>query len=115
MPDVLMAQARDGELREVLLNLLENARHAHASHVAVRGGHDGGWIQLRIEDDGDGIPADLLPRVFEPQFSTRTSGSGLGLAISKRLVESWGGRIRLERRDSRGTTVTIALVATPAA
>jgi signal transduction histidine kinase len=51
-----------------------------------------------------------MARVFEPHFSTRTSGSGLGLAISRRLVESWGGTIRLMRSEPRGTRVEIALV-----
>ena len=51
-------------------------------------------------DDGQGIAADVLPRIFEPHFSTRTSGSGLGLAISRQLVEGWGGEITVESRAS---------------
>ena len=48
-------------------------------------------VTITVRDDGHGIPADVLPRIFEPHFSTRTSGSGLGLAISRQLVEGWGG------------------------
>jgi signal transduction histidine kinase len=62
-----------------------------------------------VEDDGHGIPPDVLPRVFEPAFSTTSSGSGLGLAIAKRLVESWGGTIALTSTVGQGTTVTITL------
>jgi signal transduction histidine kinase len=64
-----------------------------------------------VQDDGAGISADLLPRVFEPRFSTTTSGSGLGLAIVRRLVESWGGRVEVESEVNEGTTVTVRLPA----
>ena len=65
---------------------------------------------LEVEDDGDGIAPDALPRVFEPHFSTRTSGSGLGLAISKRLVDAWGGSIQITPGTPRGTIVRVTLV-----
>ncbi len=99
--------ARPDEVKEVVVNLLENARNAGARLVRVRVGPG----QIRVADDGSGIPADLLPRIFEPRFSTTTSGSGLGLAIVKRLVESWGGRIEVESGVERGTTVTVYLPA----
>ena len=57
------------------------------------------------------MPAALLPRLFEPRFSTRTSGSGLGLAISRRLVEAWGGTMSLRSAAGEGTEVEIALAA----
>jgi two-component system, NtrC family, nitrogen regulation sensor histidine kinase NtrY len=117
-----LALARDDELREVLLNILENARLAGARSVRVRvgrGGGDaagdggdgdrGGRVRLAVSDDGEGIPADALPRVFEPHFSTRTSGSGLGLAISRRIIDGWGGSIEIESERGVGTTVTITL------
>jgi len=97
--------ARPDEVKEVLVNLLENARNAGARLVQVTVGP--GFI--RVADDGSGIPPDLLPHVFEPRFSTTTSGSGLGLAIVRRLVESWGGRIEVESREGRGTSVMIQL------
>jgi signal transduction histidine kinase len=107
------AMARDGELREVLLNLLENARLANARCVCVCVVAPGGdTVTLRVDDDGDGIDAEALPRIFEPHFSTRTSGSGLGLAISRRLVEAWGGAITAESARGVGTTMRITLRAT---
>ena len=121
----VMAMARAEEIREVLLNVLENARLARARHVRVRletANGRGGRSPLAaerdvrpralivVDDDGDGIPADVLPRVFEPRFSTRTSGSGLGLAMSRRVVEGWGGTISVQSERGRGTRFTIALL-----
>jgi signal transduction histidine kinase len=112
-PGVPRVLARDGELREVLLNLLENAREAVDGDGRIRisaepaGG--GEWVHLEIADNGDGIPAESLPRIFEPQFSTRTSGTGLGLAIVRRLVESWGGQISASSEPGQGTTVHLRL------
>jgi signal transduction histidine kinase len=104
-----LALARDDELREVLLNLLENARHAQARTVRVAVSRDGPGVVLRVADDGEGIPDELQSRVFEPHFSTRTSGSGLGLAISRRMIEGWGGTISLRSRRGEGTEVTLTL------
>jgi two-component system nitrogen regulation sensor histidine kinase NtrY len=114
--NAIIARARADELREVLLNVLENARLAHARHVAVRLGATAsrdstpGRVTLTIQDDGEGIPADVLSRVFEPHFSTRTSGSGLGLALSRRIVDGWGGSIGVASERGRGTRVTISLL-----
>ena len=103
------AVAREDEFREVLLNVLENARLAGARRVAVGIAHDNDRVTIDVRDDGEGIAAETLPRVFEPHFSTRTSGSGLGLAICRRLVEGWGGTIALTSTRGAGTTVTITL------
>ncbi|MGH9885604.1 MAG: sensor histidine kinase, partial [bacterium] len=108
----VLALASPDELKEVLLNVLENARHAQAKTVSVsvsRDGTDDQSVAIRVRDDGHGIPPDVLPRVFEPHFSTSTSGSGLGLAISRQLVEGWGGTIALESEVGVGTTVEIRL------
>ncbi|HEV2149197.1 MAG TPA: ATP-binding protein, partial [Longimicrobiaceae bacterium] len=107
------AFARVGELKEVLVNLLENARAAlpEGGEIRITAAPAGGgaWAILNVEDTGEGIPAELLPRVFEPQFSTRTSGTGLGLAIVRRLVESWGGEVTMDSEPGSGTTVHLRL------
>jgi len=108
--EAIRAAARDRELREVLLNLLENARLAGATQVALEvvGAPDGGAI-IRVRDNGSGIPPHLIDRIFEPHFSTRTSGSGLGLAISRRLIDGWGGAISAENAERGGAILTVRL------
>ena len=99
------AVARADEVKEALVNLLENSRSARAGTIRIR-------IQgatIAVEDDGCGIPAERLPRIFEPRFSTSTSGSGLGLPIVKRLAEGWGGRVEVESEVGRGTLVRLHL------
>ena len=105
----VMGLARDDELREVLLNVMENARQAGANRIDVAVAARTDHVEVTVRDDGDGVPTDDLDRIFEPRFSTRTSGSGLGLAISRNMVEAWGGRMRAERADGRGTVMRIAL------
>lgn len=102
--------ARRDELKEVLINVIENAHAADATSVTITvAALPAGGARIVIVDDGRGVPPEHLARVFEPQFSTTTSGSGLGLTICRRLVESWGGTIALESAPDGGTTVTIAL------
>ncbi|MGH7665369.1 MAG: ATP-binding protein [Gemmatimonadaceae bacterium] len=105
----LGAAARPDELREVLLNLLENARLARARNVDIRLVREDATVRITVEDDGEGIPESVVARVFDPHFSTRTSGSGLGLAISRRIVNDWGGNISLSSESGSGTRVTVEL------
>ncbi len=115
----LCALARDGELVQVLVNVLVNAAQAipeqdgadHFIRVVSKTSPEGD-ARLVISDTGSGISSELLPRVFDP-FATskpRGEGSGLGLAISKRIVEEFGGRISVESLEGGGTTVTLDLV-----
>jgi nitrogen-specific signal transduction histidine kinase len=105
------ALASEDELREVVLNLLENARHAGARLVSVSVFRRSTTVIIEVQDNGHGIAADVLPRVFEPNFSTRTSGSGLGLAISRKLIEGWGGEISIASEPGKGARATIILLA----
>lgn len=106
-------------LRRVVENLIGNAvaavRGAGAAgvvKVTLGPGRDGerSCYRLAVADDGPGIPAALLDRVFEPFFTTREEGSGLGLAIVRRLVRDVGGTIGLESEEGRGTRVTVQLM-----
>jgi signal transduction histidine kinase len=106
-----MVLARDDELREVLLNVMENARQARATRIDVEVAATNGTVDVIVRDNGDGVATTDLERIFEPRFSTRTSGSGLGLAISRNMVEAWGGNMRVERAADRGTVMRISLAA----
>ena len=110
VPEVV---GRSTELKEVLVNLLENARDAIEGAgtitVALRQTDDPDAIALCVLDTGVGIAPDQIDRIFDPHFSTRSSGTGLGLAIVRRIVDSWGARIRVDSTPGEGTAVEILL------
>ncbi|MEA1053704.1 HAMP domain-containing sensor histidine kinase, partial [Lamprobacter modestohalophilus] len=66
-------------------------------------------VRLSVHNPGEPIPADRLPRLTEPFFSTKASGTGLGLAIVARLVEQHGGRLSIRSTAEQGTSVEIVL------
>ena len=66
-------------------------------------------VCVKVRDDGPGIPADILPRIFEPFLTTKESGVGLGLAISHSILERHGGSIEAHSNAGSGTTFTITL------
>lgn len=111
--EIPLVRAREAELREVLINLLENSRAAIPFHgeVGIQAERHNRGVELRVADDGTGIAPDLLARIFEPHFSTRSTGTGLGLAIVRRLVESWGGSISAESAVGEGTVMRIVIPA----
>jgi nitrogen fixation/metabolism regulation signal transduction histidine kinase len=107
----------DRVLRRAVVNLLENAFHAldeRGGRVDVLVDADPsreGWVRVRIRDDGEGMDAETLGRLFEPYFSTRDAGTGLGLPIARRAVEQHGGELGAESRPGLGTTMTLRLPA----
>jgi len=105
----IWALARKDEMRDVLLNIFENARLAGARHVDITMHEEEGRVRIETVDDGGGIAAAVMPRIFEPHFSTRTTGSGLGLAVTRRLIEAWGGEILITSEEGVGTRVLILL------
>ena len=105
----IWAMAQKDEMRDVLLNVFENGRLAGARRVDVVLREEDRRVMIETVDDGAGIPPGVLPRIFEPHFSTRTTGSGLGLAVSRRLIEAWGGEIGITSEEGKGTRVLIVL------
>ncbi len=106
-------------LRVVLVNILTNARHAvrvrddkkdgrEAIRVRTRR-HAADRVAIEVRDQGMGIAAEDLSRVFDPYFTTRRTGTGLGLAISRNIIEGLGGTIAMSSRQGDGTEVRIEL------
>jgi len=102
-------------MHQVLANLLRNAYDAAGSKrpILVRARRDEDRLLIEVVDQGTGIAPDVLPRVFEPFFTTKEpgKGTGLGLPISARLVEKFGGTLRLECPPEGGTIVSVFLPA----
>jgi two-component system NtrC family sensor kinase len=104
-----------GQIRQCLINLVRNAADAVSANgggeVTLRTRRDGNRVAIEVEDDGVGIPADVLPRLFDPFFSTKDGGSGLGLALTQQIVHDHGGAIDVTSTVGRGTTFTVRVPA----
>lgn len=98
-------------LEQVFLNILLNATEAvrDAGDIRVSLSSTEDVVEVRIEDTGVGLSADLAARAFEPFFTTRTGGTGLGLTIASRLARAHGGSITLAGTPGSGATATVSL------
>ena len=68
-----------------------------------------GHIQVLIEDNGRGIPSDVLPKVFVPFYTTKSHGTGLGLSLVQKIVLAHNGRIEVQSAEGKGTRFTVTL------
>jgi signal transduction histidine kinase len=100
-----------GRVRQVLLNLVENAVHAvgDTGEVRVQGALDGGEVAIAVEDNGPGLDPLVRGRLFEPLVTTKAKGIGLGLALVKRIVERHAGTIAYQPRDGGGARFVVRL------
>nr|WP_246351455.1 HAMP domain-containing sensor histidine kinase [Deinobacterium chartae] len=107
--------ADPSKLRQVVINLVSNALKAGAKHITMRSSLEEGAVHFRIEDNGPGIPAEHLEKLFDRFYRVEESrsrdvgGSGLGLSIAKSIVDAHGGRIWIESSLGVGTTVHVLL------
>jgi len=116
-PELPRVALHEDALRQVLLNLAVNAVEAtRPGGSVVLGAHAGETgVELRVDDQGPGIPEPWRERVFEPFFSTRSERTGgLGLAITRRLVEEAGGRVAVEAAPGGGARFRVDLPAAAA-
>ncbi|UCC82463.1 MAG: sensor histidine kinase, partial [Gemmatimonadota bacterium] len=107
----LTVRGDTGALEQLFLNVIQNAAQALEAGGAavVRVGREGESAVVTVHDDGMGIPAEALERIFDPLFSTKEGGTGLGLTIARRIARAAGGDIRVESPSGKGTTVEIRL------
>jgi signal transduction histidine kinase len=102
-----------GMLSQAFFNIIQNAVLSRASGLEIKISTEieADEIVICITDNGCGIPADILTRVFEPFFTTREvgRGTGMGLTVARDIVRGSGGNIEIDSRESFGTTVTIRL------
>jgi signal transduction histidine kinase len=111
-----------GDLNQVILNLVVNASHAieavvgdgaeEKGRITVSTRRDGDWVEIRVQDSGEGIPTDVQPRLFEPFFTTKEvgRGTGQGLAICHAaIVKGHGGTITFDTTPGQGTIFIVRL------
>ena len=116
VPEGVLVQGEETRLSQVLLNLLLNAlevspRESTVSVELLRLEHE---AELRIRDEGPGLAPQQMRRLFEPFFTTKEGGHGLGLATSRRIVESFGGRLEAANAPGGGAEFTVRLPLAPA-
>ena len=93
--------------RNIVINAIEAVKETGEITVLVRREDQG--LTVSIRDSGPGMSKEVLDKIFEPYFSTKTAGTGLGLPISKKIIEDHGGSVRAASEPGRGTTVTVDL------
>jgi len=98
-------------IQQVVLNLILNGIQAIAStgEVSVSLGRDHDSVIVQVSDTGKGIPAEALPRIFKPFFTTRSEGTGLGLSLANSIVQSHGGYIDVESAPGKGSQFKVSL------
>ena len=105
-------------LRQAFLNVAVNALEAmpRGGRLTVEARREGTRARVALRDTGSGIPAEALPRLYDPDFSTKDGGNGIGLHVARAVVELHGGEIRVESSPGRGTDVRVLVpLATEAA
>jgi PAS domain S-box-containing protein len=116
LPDSLPALEVDPQqIHQVFRNLISNGVEAMAAggELEIRAVENAaeGKVAVSVRDTGSGIPPDVLPRLFQPLFTTKPRGIGLGLVVVKNLTESNGGTLTVQTEVGRGTTFTVTLPA----
>jgi signal transduction histidine kinase len=117
--DIPLVTCSPSQINQVFLNLINNAAQAIESGRGVitltTRRHDTDYVAVEVQDNGNGIPAEILPRIFDPFFTTKDvgKGTGLGLSIAYKIVEQHGGKISVDSAVGVGTKFTVVLPLTP--
>jgi two-component system NtrC family sensor kinase len=111
LPDV---QCMGSQINQVVMNLVVNAAHAMGAErgkITIRTGCDGPHVWVEVADTGSGIPKDVLPRIFDPFYTTKPvgKGTGLGLSLSYGIIQKHNGSITVETEIGKGTTFRVVI------
>lgn len=117
IPDVTCAPS---QINQVFLNLITNAVQAmpeERGSITLTSRKEGEGVAVDVEDDGSGIPPEVMSKIFDPFFTTKEigKGTGLGLSISYKIIQEHGGKISVESKPGHGTKFTVWLPLTPPA
>ena len=108
-----IAHVDNNQIRQCLVNLVRNAADAVVAKgsgtITLRTKSVAKRVEIEVEDDGVGIPAELQGKLFDGFFSTKEGGSGLGLALTQQIVRDHGGELRVSSAVGRGTTFTVSV------
>ena len=112
-PDIPEIMASTNQMRQVMLNILKNAKEAmpKGGVLTVRTGKEDNKVLVQIQDTGIGIPEEIRDKIFEAFFTTKqkVKGVGLGLSVCYGIIKDHGGEIKVESEEGKGTTFVISL------
>jgi signal transduction histidine kinase len=115
-------QCSPSQINQVFLNIITNAVHAMPADrpepgvITLRTAREGDdMVRIEIQDNGSGIPANVLPKIFDPFYTTKPigKGTGMGLSISFKIVQEHGGKILVDTEPGVGTVFSILLPLRP--
>ncbi len=113
--DVPLISCSPSQINQVFINLFNNAAQAieTAGKMLIKTEYAQGFVHVTVQDNGRGMPADVLPHIFEPFFTTKPvgQGTGLGLSITYQIIQQHSGRIRVGSEPGRGTRFVVSLPA----
>jgi len=115
-PDLPPVSADRDRINQVLLNLyinglqaMEDVKKDKFLKVSVHQAQSPGFIEIEVQDNGKGIPAEDIDRVLDPYFTSKPDGTGLGLAMAYKIIDEHKGAIRFKSQSGQGTTVIVSL------
>ena len=112
--DIPQVECVQSQINQVLMNLVINASHSigqERGKITIRTGHNEDIVWIEVEDNGSGIPKEILPRIFDPFYTTKPvgKGTGLGLSLSYGIVQKHRGNITVQTEIGKGTLFRITL------
>ncbi len=112
--DLPQVQCMPSQINQVVMNLVVNAAHAigpERGKITIRTGHDATLAWFEVSDNGSGIPKEVLPRIFDPFYTTKPvgKGTGLGLSLSYGIVQHHNGDIKVQTEAGIGTTFRVSI------